>query len=214
MQPPSPPETGEHTAEKPGGLGQRLQAGDLLIDIGRREVRRGKRTIRLPNLSFELLLALAEAAPNLLTVDELIDRVWPGRVVSPETVTQRIKLLRRALGDDAQNPTYIAGLRGQGYRLLVDVCIADSVTDNQSLRVVLTQQRPVQGTLIGIGLLVVAITIWGLYELIGPAPAEPVRTEKSKSCGSANRGFSITLPEPNVKIELGREAPINKSPIS
>jgi TolB-like protein/Tfp pilus assembly protein PilF len=45
-------------------------------------------------------------------------QVWPGVVVSPETVTQRVKLLRQALGDSADNPRYILAVRGHGYRLL------------------------------------------------------------------------------------------------
>jgi hypothetical protein len=51
-------------------------------------------------LSFDLLLELVRAAPNLLTYDELMQRVWPGLVVSYETITQRVKLVGDALGDD------------------------------------------------------------------------------------------------------------------
>jgi len=50
-----------------------------------------------------------------------VARVWPGLIVSPETVAKRVNLLRDALGDDAQNPHYIAGLRGRGYRLVAAV---------------------------------------------------------------------------------------------
>ncbi|MDX1480539.1 MAG: winged helix-turn-helix domain-containing protein [Woeseiaceae bacterium] len=99
----------------------RYRVADLVIDAGTHEVRRGDKRIKLPKLSFRLLLALAEAAPNLLSHDELVGTVWPGRVVSPETVTQRVKLLRRALGDDAANPRYVGLVRGEGYRLLADV---------------------------------------------------------------------------------------------
>jgi len=66
-----------------------------------------------------------EAAPSLLDQDELIAQVWPGRVVSPETVTQRVRLLRRALGDDAHDPRYVGLARGQGYRLLPDVRVVE-----------------------------------------------------------------------------------------
>ena len=47
--------------------------------------------------------------------------VWPGLVVSPETVTQRVKLVRDALGDDPHAPRYILGVRGRGYRMLAPV---------------------------------------------------------------------------------------------
>ena len=45
--------------------------------------------------------------------------VWPEVVVNPETVTQRVKLLRQALGDSADNPRYIVAVRGHGYRMLM-----------------------------------------------------------------------------------------------
>jgi tetratricopeptide (TPR) repeat protein len=48
-------------------------------------------------------------------------RVWPGLVVNPETISQRVKLLRHALGDDARAPRYIAVVRGRGYRTIAAV---------------------------------------------------------------------------------------------
>ena len=82
---------------------------------------RGGKECRLPKLSFDLLVALVEAAPEPVTVDSLMSRVWSGLVVTPETVVQRVKLLRAALGDDTKRPRYIEGLRGRGYRLVAPV---------------------------------------------------------------------------------------------
>ena len=95
--------------------------GDLLIDVGTAQVRRQDQLIPLPRLSFDLLLALVKAAPNLVTVDELMDQVWPGVVVNSETVSQRVKLLRVALEDDPRQPRYIAVSRGRGYRIVGEV---------------------------------------------------------------------------------------------
>jgi Tol biopolymer transport system component/DNA-binding winged helix-turn-helix (wHTH) protein len=77
--------------------------------------------IPLPNLSFELLLALAKAHPRMLTTDELLESVWAPAVVNPETVGQRVKLLRQALGEDPRTPRYVVGVRGLGYRMDVPV---------------------------------------------------------------------------------------------
>ena len=85
---------------------RQLLIGDLVLDTGKRQVCRGDKVLELPKLSYKLVLTLASAAPNLLTHDELVDQVWPGKIVSPETLTQRIKLVRRALGDDAHAPRY------------------------------------------------------------------------------------------------------------
>jgi len=98
-----------------------FQVADLVVDPGRGRVARGDTEIPLPKLSFDLLLVLTREAPNLLSVDALIDKVWPGLVVSPETVSQRVKLLRDALGDDPKSPRYIGSLRGRGYQLIAPV---------------------------------------------------------------------------------------------
>jgi TolB-like protein/DNA-binding winged helix-turn-helix (wHTH) protein/Tfp pilus assembly protein PilF len=99
----------------------KYSVGDLTIDTGTQVVSRAGETIALPKLSYDLLLVMARAAPNLVSLDELMRLVWPGIVVSPETVSQRIKLLRDALGDDPREPRYIAGLRGRGYQLIAVV---------------------------------------------------------------------------------------------
>jgi adenylate cyclase len=95
--------------------------GDLMIDTGRQLVSRGTDPIALPRLSYELLLALVRTAPNLVSLDKLMRLVWPGIVVSPETVSQRVKLLRDLLHDDPHEPRYIAGLRGRGYQMVAAV---------------------------------------------------------------------------------------------
>ena len=98
--------------ERPGYV-----VGDLEIDVGRQRVLQAGMEIPLPKLSYDLLIALIETAPDVVSNADLIKRVWPGLVVSERTVTQRVKLLRDALGDDSQNPRYIVGLRGRGYSI-------------------------------------------------------------------------------------------------
>jgi TolB-like protein/DNA-binding winged helix-turn-helix (wHTH) protein/Tfp pilus assembly protein PilF len=98
-----------------------FQVGDLLIDVGQQSVSRAGQEIPLPNLSFKLLLALVRAAPNFVSNELLMQLVWPGVVVSSETVSKRAALLRDALGDDSREPRYIAGLRSRGYRVIIPV---------------------------------------------------------------------------------------------
>ena len=97
---------------------ERWKVGDLIIDVGAQRVLRDGSLITLPKLSFNFLLALVRAAPRVLAIDELMDEVWPGVFVNAETVTQRAKLLRDALGDASRNPRYIAVSRGRGYQLM------------------------------------------------------------------------------------------------
>jgi TolB-like protein/Flp pilus assembly protein TadD/DNA-binding winged helix-turn-helix (wHTH) protein len=97
------------------------RVGDLLLDVGQQQVTRDGAELPLSQLSFGLLLALVRAAPNVVTFDQLMERVWPNLVVSQETVSQRVKLVRDALGDDSQAPRYIGGVRGRGYRMVARI---------------------------------------------------------------------------------------------
>ena len=105
------------------------ELSDLVIDVARQRVTRAAAEIALPKLSFDLLLVLIRAAPAVVSNDDLMAQVWPGLVVSPETVSQRVKLLRDALGDDPRAPRYIAGLRRRGYRIIPEV---RSIAENSS----------------------------------------------------------------------------------
>jgi TolB-like protein/DNA-binding winged helix-turn-helix (wHTH) protein len=102
-------------------MATRFRIGDLTLDTGRRQLLRESEPIPLGRLTYRLLLTLVEAAPNMVSHDEFIDSVWGGREVSPETISQRIKLLRDALADDPHHPRYLELVRGQGYRLLPPV---------------------------------------------------------------------------------------------
>jgi DNA-binding winged helix-turn-helix (wHTH) protein len=100
---------------------EKFRVGDLEIDSGTFTLRRQGEEIALPKLSFELLLCLARHAPNVVGTETLMDEVWGQVVVGEETVKQRVKLLRKALGDSSSDPRYIAAVRGRGYRLLAEV---------------------------------------------------------------------------------------------
>ena len=94
---------------------------DLNLDVQRGELTRQEEVITLPKLSYDLLVALAKSAPALLSQEQLMAIVWPDRVIGDETLKQRVKLLRKSLGDDASAPTYIEAVRGRGYRLIPTV---------------------------------------------------------------------------------------------
>ncbi len=96
--------------------------GDLTIDTGRQSVSRSGIPIALPKLSYDLLLVLIRAAPNLVSQNELMRQIWPGLVVSLDTVGKRVTLLRDALDEDSRAPRYIGAIRGRGYQIIAAVC--------------------------------------------------------------------------------------------
>lgn len=91
---------------------------DLLLDVGAMRVTRNGEPVALTPLSFELLINLVRRAPDVVSRDDLLNATWKGVVVEPETLKQRVKLLRQALDDDPKSPRYIATVRGRGYQLV------------------------------------------------------------------------------------------------
>ena len=92
--------------------------GDLRIDYNRREVTIAGRPIHLTRLEYRLMVELSANAGRLVTNEDLLRRVWD-TLDSADTRRLRttIKKLRRKLGDNANNPTYILNHPGEGYRL-------------------------------------------------------------------------------------------------
>lgn len=98
---------------------ERYRIADLTLDVGAASVTRPDgEAVPLPQLSFDLLVALVRRAPHVVSADELIATVWAGVAVSDETLTQRVALLRRALGDEAKRPRYLRAVRGRGYQIV------------------------------------------------------------------------------------------------
>lgn len=105
----------------------RLQLLDLTVDLQRQRVEREGVALDVSGLSFRLFACLLSHGDRVLGFDQLASAVWAPAVVSEETITQRIKLLRQALGDDSRAPRYIRSVRGQGYQLCaVPQALADA----------------------------------------------------------------------------------------
>jgi len=95
---------------------------DLSINLITHQVKKNSSLLNLPNLSYRTLIVLIKNAPNIVSIDKLIDQFWQNIEVSPETVTQRIALLRKSIAtkEDVNNQ-YISSIRNQGYRWIPEV---------------------------------------------------------------------------------------------
>ena len=95
-----------------------LVHADLVVDLDRHEVTRDGRPIPLTRVELRLLQAILEADGRVLTRDQLLDAVYghDQADILDRTVDVHIGRLRDKLGDDADQPRYIATVRGVGYR--------------------------------------------------------------------------------------------------
>lgn len=105
-------------ADAPPAPPQHYRLDDLRIDVARQQVtREGGQLLDVSGLSFRLLHYLLTQGTRVVGFDELIAQIWAPAHVNEETVTQRVRLLRQALGDDGRQPRYLRSVRGQGYQL-------------------------------------------------------------------------------------------------
>lgn len=102
----------------------RLKIGEWEVDAPRNELRRGAETVRLEHKVIELLVHLARTPGEVVSREALLDALWPGVVVGDDALTQAMIKVRRALGDDAHQPSYIETISKRGYRLVAPVVAA------------------------------------------------------------------------------------------
>lgn len=97
--------------------------GTFEVDLRARELRKGGIRIRLQDQPFEILAVMLERPGDVVTREELRQRLWPaGTFVDFEhSLNAAIKRLRAALGDDADNPRFVETLHRRGYRLIAEV---------------------------------------------------------------------------------------------
>jgi DNA-binding winged helix-turn-helix (wHTH) protein len=85
----------------------RVRFDDFSLDSESRQLLRGGGEIRLRVKAFDLLCRLVAARPRVVDRPVLMEEIWPGTYVSPASLDELIKVIRRALGDNAREPRYV-----------------------------------------------------------------------------------------------------------
>jgi transcriptional activator of cad operon len=98
-----------------------LRIGDWCVHPAAGQISRDGQTSRVEIRTMRLLLCLAEHAGEVVSIDELLNEVWSDVSVAPDSVYQAVTSLRRLLGDDAKQPTYIETVPRLGYRMVAKV---------------------------------------------------------------------------------------------
>src|SRR5215467_273443 len=98
---------------------------DFRLDRDNACLRQGTQPVALTPKAFDVLHYLVTHPDRLITKDELLNAVWPETAVSEAVVRIAIGEVRRALGDTAQVPRFIATVRRRGYRFVAPVTVAD-----------------------------------------------------------------------------------------
>jgi DNA-binding winged helix-turn-helix (wHTH) protein/class 3 adenylate cyclase/tetratricopeptide (TPR) repeat protein len=104
--------------------------GDSRLDPARRELTRAGALEPVEPQVLDLLLDLIEHRERVVTRDELIERVWHGRIVAEATLSSRIKSARRAIGDNGRDQRLVRTIHGRGFRFVGAVRLATPGQDD------------------------------------------------------------------------------------
>jgi len=110
-------------AARTGGdeRGSVVNVGELLLDLGTRRVTLAGAELRLTNLEYKLLVALARHPGRVLTHAQLLREVWgPGSESQVHTLRVFMSQLRHKLEADPARPRYLLTEQGVGYRFAAE----------------------------------------------------------------------------------------------
>ncbi len=95
--------------------------GDFELDTELYELRRAGEVQPLEPQVFDVLAYLITHRDHVVGKDELLENIWPGRIVSDSALTSRLKTARQAIGDTGRAQKLIKTVHGRGYRFVADV---------------------------------------------------------------------------------------------
>lgn len=101
--------------------------GNFTIDPGRFELSARGHHLAVEPQVFDVLRHLVENRDRVVSTEELIDKVWSGRIVSDSAIASRVRDVRRALEDDGATQRWIRTIRGRGFRFVGEVEVTPDV---------------------------------------------------------------------------------------
>src|SRR6186713_419923 len=100
---------------------QLYKFGQFTYDTREDVLRRDDTPVSLTPKMYELLAVLLTNHGRIVSKDELMKAVWAGSFVEEGNLSYTIRQLRKALDDDAHNPTYIETIARRGYRFIAEI---------------------------------------------------------------------------------------------
>ncbi|MCI0625988.1 MAG: transcriptional regulator [Acidobacteria bacterium] len=98
-----------------------FRTGEWGVEPSRNLLIRGTEEVHLEPRVMDVLVHLAERAGEVVSKEELVERVWKQRYVSDDVLTVAVYTLRKVLGDNPRQPRYIETVPRRGYRWIAPV---------------------------------------------------------------------------------------------
>src|SRR5579863_2086770 len=101
---------------------------NLELDLGRYELRRDGRRIKLEKKPMELLIFLVSRRDQLVSRQEIVSRLWRSDLFidAEPSVNNIVRKIRAALGDNPARPRYLETVVGKGYRFIGPLRVIDA----------------------------------------------------------------------------------------
>src|ERR1700730_2725231 len=112
-----------------------LQFEDFVLNRGACDLRRGDAVIPLQRIPLELLCLLVERRGQLVTREEILERVWGKGVFvdSENSINTAVRKVRRALSDDPEAPRFVVTVPARGYRFVAEIRTS-KITNDEPFR--------------------------------------------------------------------------------
>ena len=112
---------------------QQFAFGDFILDADERVLLKAGTPVSITPKVFQLLLVLIKNQGHLVEKQALMDSVWAGSFVEESNLTFTIRQLRKALGDDKQNPRFIETVPRRGYRFIAEVSSSEETSNDRGI---------------------------------------------------------------------------------
>ncbi len=152
-----------------GDANKDFRLGTWLVQPSLNRLSDGDQVVTIEPRVMDTLVCLARRRGKILSANELLDTVWQGRAHTDDTIYQAVVHLRKALGDDVQQPRYIETIPKKGYRLLAPVVFPE---DDETGKRTVAPPRLVLISAIGIAALLAGGTylLWQQQEVTVSQP--------------------------------------------
>jgi len=109
---------------------QEFHFGDFTLDQSRYRLQRGERLLRLEKLPMELLILLIQRGGELVSREEIADRLWGKEVFVDidHSINTAVRKIRFVLRDDPEKPRFVETVVGKGYRFAASVTYSNGVS--------------------------------------------------------------------------------------
>jgi eukaryotic-like serine/threonine-protein kinase len=157
------------------GADELYEFGPFRVDPARETLLKAGVAVPLTPKTFQILLVLVRHGKEIVTKDDLMKTVWPDTFVEEANLSRNIFMLRKALGESAQDHRYIVTVPGRGYRLAENVHLlpgqefAVAAATHSKVQIEVKETQPWKW--IALAAMIVLTLVAGLWRVLSYRPA-------------------------------------------